>query len=65
MYRQKENSGARIYLLDHKFIETPNANLRPIVKLSKLGSTRTHDVRDGVRLMRDALKEENLRLNDK
>ena len=42
-------------LFDLKFFETPVANLRPIVKLSKLGFTQTHNVREGVRLMCDAV----------
>ena len=46
--------------------------LKPLLQLyarlrtyQKLGFTRTHNVREGVRLMRDAVKRGSWRLNDK
>ena len=57
MYRQKENSGTRMFIWS--FLKPPFANLPPSVKLSKaVFKMRTHNGLKGVRLMRDAVKQE-------
>ena len=55
MYRQKENSGKKDVYLILILFETPVANLRPTVKLTKAGFYAAHNIREGVRLTSDAV----------